>query len=227
MAKGDHTDLFMIFKDSTGTRIPGESTADMTVTDDVSRELMKGFDRGYIFEITSFTLSADADDQTKDEIRHSIEKQAAKPAKGPTRPGTKPTPAMTLPQITKEVDDRYNKQNGPPVKEINFTRTVDSSSGAFLRNIVAGMGYQSAALIKRKATGGRTPTQHSVVGEVYLRVDFDTVLVTEVDWDNDDDEVKEDCKFICRKISIKYRPQLPDGSLGAVIPGEWEWKPPE
>jgi hypothetical protein len=61
---------------------------------------------------------------------------------------------------------------------------------------------------------------------VHLRIDFDTVLVTKVDWSDDNEEVKEDCTFICRKIFIQYRPQLPNGKLGAVVSGTWEWKPP-
>jgi hypothetical protein len=226
MAKGDHSDLFMIFVDSSGVPVPGESTAELTSSDLVSQGLLKGFTPGCVFEIDRFTLSAEADDQDETEIRQSIAKENARPAAA-VKGAAKPRPVMTPAEISKEVADRLKKQSGPPVKEISFSRSVDSSSGPLLRNIAVGKGYQSAALIKRKATGGMTADEAEVAGDVYLRIDFDYVLVTEVEWEDDDEEVKEDCKFICRKISIQYRPQLPNGRLGAIIPGGWEWTPPD
>jgi len=42
------------------------------------------------------------------------------------------------------------------VREITFKRSVDASSAAFMSNLVAGRGYESASLIKRKSTGGKT-----------------------------------------------------------------------
>ena len=72
---------------------------------------------------------------------------------------------------------------------------------------------------------GKTEKQKLVAADVYLRIDFDLVLVTKVDWSDDDAEVGEDTSFICRKITIKYRPQLPDGTLGAIKSGGWEWQP--
>ena len=32
-------------------------------------------------------------------------------------------------------------------------------------------------------------------------------------------EVEETCEFVCRSVTISYRPQLPDGSLGGIVPG--------
>jgi type VI protein secretion system component Hcp len=227
MAKGDHTDLFMIFVDSSGVPVPGESTTELTSSDRISQDLLSGFTSGCVFEIDRFTLSAEADNLDETDIRQSIAKDNARPgvvAKG----AVNPPPVMTPAQISKEIADRLKKQSGPPVKEISFSRSVDTSSGPLLRNIAVGKGYQSAALIKRKAGGGTLRDQKTeVAGDVYLRIDFDYVLVTQVEWQDDDAEVKEDCKFICRKITIKYRPQLPNGRMGAIISGVWEWTPPK
>jgi type VI protein secretion system component Hcp len=223
MAKGDHSDLFMIIRGADGNLIDGESQAELTSDDPISQTLLDGLDPKKVFELDSFTLSAEADDQSESEIRAELTKQNQH--SGPVKPGTKSTPPMSQRQIEQAVADRLKAQKGPPVRAISFSRAVDRSSAFFLSNIAIGKGYKSASLIKRKATGGMTPEQTAVVGDVYLRIDFDYVLITEVSWQDDDDEVKEDCKFICRKISIQYRPQLPDGTLGAIIPGGWEWTP--
>src|ERR1700722_18603481 len=151
MAKGDHTDLYMTFVDSGGNRVPGESRADLTSSDQISKTLLDGFTLGFVFEIERFTLAAQADDPDANEIRSSIEKENRQPGK-PVK-GAPPTPTMTPAQMAHEVKSRLDKQNGPPVREVNFTRTVDTSSGFFMGNIVAGKGYKKATLIKRKSAG--------------------------------------------------------------------------
>jgi len=233
MAKGDHTDLFMIFKDDKGKLILGESTTDLTSSDQISRDLLKDFTAGNIFEIESFSLSAQNDKKEESEIRKDIARENAHPAKPPSgakpTPGAKPTRTtpMTPQEVNDEVKKRKAQQSGPPVRDVTFKRSVDTSSGAFLTNLVAGKGYQSASLVKRKATGGKTAANKALAGDVYLRIDFEMVLVTSVDWDDDDEEVSESTTFICRKINIQYRPQLPNGELGAIKPGKWEWQVPK
>jgi type VI protein secretion system component Hcp len=224
MAKGDHSDLYMTFVDSTGARIPGESRGNLTSSDTTSKTLLSGFDPGFVFEIESFSFSAQADDTDPNEMRGAIEKENTQPGK-PVK-GAPPTPRMTPAQMAQEVKSRLDKQTGPPVREITFTRSVDTPSGYFMGNIVAGKGYKKATLIKRKSAGSRTSDGGMAAGDVHLRIDFDMVLMTKVDWSDDNEEVKETCTFICRKISIQYRPQLPNGKLGAVVSGGWEWKPP-
>ena len=72
--------------------------------------------------------------------------------------------------------------------------------------------------MKRKAAGGAS------AGEVYLRLDFVGVLITQVGWSNDD-PVKETCQFIARAITVNYRPQLSDGTLGDTRHGFWSMLP--
>ena len=50
------------------------------------------------------------------------------------------------------------------------------------------------------------------------------MLLINIDW-SEDDEVKEDVEFIARSVTINYRPQLPDGSLGASIQAFWSMVP--
>jgi len=46
MAKGDHTDLYMIFKDDMGRLIQGESTAELGSSDQSRKNLLKDFNSG-------------------------------------------------------------------------------------------------------------------------------------------------------------------------------------
>jgi hypothetical protein len=45
------------------------------------------------------------------------------------------------------------------------------------------------------------------------------VLIVAVDWDGSD-IVKEKVKFVCRTVSVKYRPQMAHGKAGATIGGQ-------
>jgi hypothetical protein len=78
--------------------------------------------------------------------------------------------------------------------------------------------FKRISLIKRRSTGG------PAAGEIFLRLDFFHALLTNVQWSNED-EVQETCHFICRAVCINYRPQLPNGSLGARIEEYWSMVP--
>ena len=89
-----------------------------------------------------------------------------------------------------------------------------------MQNCIDCISYDSATLIKRKAAGGSPRARCSCA---WISIG---VLVINVDWSNDD-EVEETCHFICRSVTISYRPQLPDGSLGAIVSGFWSMVPGE
>jgi type VI protein secretion system component Hcp len=106
------------------------------------------------------------------------------------------------------------------VQPITFERLIDVSSTTLIQNCIDCISYDSATVIKRKPAGGE------LAGEVYLRMDFNGVLVTGVEW-SDGDYVKETCTFICRSITVSYRAQLPHGGLGPVVSGFWSMVPHE
>ena len=91
---------------------------------------------------------------------------------------------------------------------------IDKASANIWENCIDRKAYDTATLIKRKAAGGKTS------GDVFLRMDFEKVLILKIDWDQDD-PIKEKIAFISRALTIHYRPQLPDGSLGAAIQAFW------
>ena len=124
--------------------------------------------------------------------------------------------ALTLEQerLRKEAEDNPDNLI-VEVEPVSFTRIMDSASPALLKCLVGAKTLSSISIIKRKAAGT------AQAGRVYFRVDFLKVLLTSLDWDDDDNTVKEQCKFICRRVDMKFRTQKADGTFGPTIPGSW------
>jgi hypothetical protein len=232
MASDDHTDLFMKFQDVNDIPVVGESRTVLTSSDPITRQMLDGFLPGKFIEIDSFSMSAQVDDRTPDEMRKDIRRENQRvireyderKKKGPLKDGEKRPNEMKDADVEHELMTLQNKAaKGSPVKEINFSRQLDLASKAFAMGIKQGYGYQSASLIKRKGAGSKDQSGKATSGDVYLRIDFEQVLMTSIDWSDDEGEIKENCKFICRKIIIQYRPQLPNGKLGAIKTGKWEY----
>jgi type VI protein secretion system component Hcp len=211
MAQGDSSDLLMKFV-LDGNPIPAGSTAQLDPTGRSTNPLLKGFRERHILQIEQFTFKAGTTDD--DDSGGGKADDAKKGKKG-----------KTLSALATRGDHqswRSGKAHKYPVdlQPVSFTRSIDASSSILIQNCIDCISYDSATLIKRKAAGG------VAAGEVFLRLDFNGVLVINVDWSNDD-EVEETCHFICRSVTISYRPQLPDGSLGAIVSGFWSMVPGE
>ncbi len=228
MADNAVSDLIMKFETKPGQPIEGES---LTVLDLLKGDMTKGFKKGYMFEVESFTFRAgvsgeDEDSKNKQKDETAARKQSkeqnrinqtmhvASGAKGPPPPllevGAKPTSVGAFSKWRAGQEAKYPVDISP----VEFSRAIDKASTILLQNCIRRVTYDSATLIKRKSAGSRSS------GEVYLRFDFTGVMMTRIDWDNDD-PIKEKCQFICRAVTVSYRPQLPDGTLGAVVPGFW------
>jgi type VI protein secretion system component Hcp len=98
------------------------------------------------------------------------------------------------------------------VQPITFTRTMDQASTALVQALFDSRSLTSASIVRRVDTGSGA--------KAYLRLDFTDVLITGIDWD-DDDLIEEKFRFICREVQVRFRPQNSDGSLGAAISGRW------
>jgi type VI protein secretion system component Hcp len=235
MAADDHSDLFMKFVDVRHQHLGAESRTELSSSDPVSKQMLRGFEHKKFLEIDSFSMSAQVDDSTPDEMKRDIMREnqrliadyEKRRREGKLQPNEQRPKQKSADEVNNDVKTRQNQASqGSPVKEINFTRQVDITSKAFLMGLKQGHGYRSATLIKRKGAGSKDQSGAPAAGDVYLRIDFESVLVTSIDWSDDDGEIKEECKFICKKITIQYRPQLPSGKLGAIKTGSWEYKPP-
>ena len=234
MADQDVSDLIMKFVISGNTMVAGETRSDLDLT---QSDMTVGFQQGYMIEIDSFTFRTGIggeDEEAKKERkaheskRKEVDRQhadslrewdqlkrdnptLAKPRK-PAYP--EPTSVGSYSRFRQGEAAKYPVDMQP----VEFKRGIDMASSTLLQNCINRVNYSSATLIKRKPTGGPAS------GEVFLRFDFDTVLMTRVDWD-DDVPIKESCKFICRAVTIHYKPQLPDGTLGDPIQGFYTMAP--
>jgi type VI protein secretion system component Hcp len=248
MAKGDSTDLLMKFvKDS--NPIAGESTTELVSSEGSANPLLKGFNKGFYSEIDRFTMKAgirddDANAQQSPEGARrtaALDLAQARPITRTTSgPGGTTTTTVIQPQrqtaslaSTVRRGSYQSWRSGkarPPypvdLQPVSFTRVIDKTSAVLIQSCIDCISFDSISLIKRKSSGMEGPSGETASGEVFLRLDFVGALVIKVDWDNDD-KVSETIDFICRSVSIHYRPQLPDGSLGRIRPGFWSMVPGE
>lgn len=207
---GDSSDLIMKFV-LNGAPIAAESTTQLSSREGSGNPLLIGFRKGGMFEVDRFTFRAGTQDD---------DSAGNNAAPGKSGKGGKP---QANPNANSQLGYkawRAGKDIKYPVdlQPVSFTRSVDSASQVLIQNCIDCVSYDHATLIKRKAAGG------TAAGEVFLRLDFIGVLVTGVEW-SDDSLVSETCHFICRSVVISYRPQLPDGTLGAVTSGFWSMVP--
>lgn len=230
MADDDISDLYMKFV-LNGSPIAGETRSEVQLS---KSDMTKDFKAGSMFEITSFTLSTgigtqDAEDKKRKKEQASIvaglkSQHDALVASMVSAKHPGPFPKFKPPQTDREMDYSKFRQGAKDAKypvdmdPIEFTRSLDRASSVLLQNCIKRVNYDSATLIKRRPTGTQS------AGEVFLRIDFTKVLMTNIEW-SDDQPIKETCKFVCRAVTIHYKPQLPDGSLGAAVPGFWTMSP--
>jgi len=231
MAQGDSSDILMKFVlEGHKHAIAGESSTELDTGKERS-PLLKGFEKFRMFEIDNFRFAVGIEDDTGGDAKAKAA-QAAQALRVPGQPN-RPQPAAGHPAAAVAGAARHassgqfqawrnghgNVKYGVQVQPITFTRPIDRASISLLQYCINCTTFESAALVKRKATGG------PAAGEAYLRMDFSGgVLITDVSWTNDD-PVTETCKFISRAVTVQYRPQLPDGSLGIIRHGSWSMRP--
>jgi len=233
MAEQIVSDLLMKFVKS-DKPIPAETTTEVTLK---SSALSKGFAPGGMFEVQSFTmktgLSPDDEDAKNDKANQAMHKAMSVMAldlAGDTRKKADVARAISRVRGAQEnAASGFEKwragQDVPPLKPygvdmdpFEFTRAIDKASSILWKYCIDRINYDSATLIKRKAAGGKAS------GEIFLRIDFTKVLMIGIDWNNED-PIKEKCKFISRAVTIHYLPQLPDGSLGRALRAFWTMNP--
>lgn len=105
--------------------------------------------------------------------------------------------------------------------EFQVTRYYDRASPVLFEKCCNSDSFLSASLVKRKTTGGD-------MLKGFLRIEFDDLLITHVEWQNSD-PMKETFKFVFRKINVRYRiTSLKKGSTEAVMveldPVDWSYQ---
>ena len=227
MAEQVVSDLIMKFVDDKGEAIPGECSTEVHLR---KCDMSKGFDKLKMFEVESFQFKTGLDPDDEETVKQRKEDERKRNewkllqksmqaqhlqngGKGKISlpdPPRRTNPSGSFARFRAGADTTYPVDISP----IEFSRSIDISSSRLLQDCIKRRPYRSATLIKRRPTGG------PLAGEIFLRFDFEKVLLTKVDVDNDD-PIKVKCQFICRAVTIHYLPQLPDGSLGAPLQAFW------
>ena len=99
------------------------------------------------------------------------------------------------------------------LEPITITKELDSSSLTLLKSCINSVTFKTATLLKRKATGEREL-------RTYMRIDFNDVLITEFNWD-EDEVVKERFKFVCREAIVQYAIEEDSGKLRKQGTRKW------
>lgn len=127
--------------------------------------------------------------------------------------------AGKLQQKSRRKFDDWLSGNDAPIdgfpldfQAFEFSRWLDGASIELFDACCNSRTLQKAAVVKRKSGTGQ---------RAYLRIDFKKILIVSLNWDVDDEGIKEKVKFICRGATVKYRPQLATGALGPEVEAEW------
>ena len=221
MAGENANDMFIKFV-LNGSALPGECQT-MVSTSGGRNDLLTGFKPEEMFELQSFAFSVgieDDDEETKNKKKNEKAQKygiTVKPKRGAgnTVEIQQPRPLGGFPGWRRGGRD---KPYPAEVQPITLTRSIDKASTLLMTHCVKCTSFDYIALVKRKPAGGKA------AGQGFLRMDFVGSLITEVAWTNED-PIKETCRFISRAITVRYKPQLPDGTLGAPRVGFWSMLP--
>ena len=93
-----------------------------------------------------------------------------------------------------------------------FSRIIDGASPIFFQMCCQQRRFESAALIKRVATGYRGMTGGDRQSMAFMRMEFKDVMLKSVKW-SDGELVTESVEFVCQWMSYQYRQQRADGTL--------------
>jgi len=180
--------------------------------------LRHDFKPGQFCELREFSFAAGVGGSLS---KHSQKKRKGEKAALPVEDDGESSELQKVFKIRGDQDKRRDKRaagEDVDMQPVEFTRLMDSMSTLLFQALVGCETLESISVVKRKATGSANS------GDCYLRLDFNKVLVTNLDWKDSEHVILETCTFIYRKLTIRYRPQRPDGTLDAAIQSEWEMK---
>ncbi len=215
----ESTDVLMTFILSSGG-VKAECTA---LWDDADT-MHEGFTTGCYFEIEDFNLGVglDTEDSGSDKTTGSSTgaNRNALRSRQPQKGGDQGNGRMSARggnKFAKYVLEGFNKYP-LDIQEISVSRQMDKASPILLDNCLKLTPFKKAVIVKRKVVGGSGDSNMHHRG--FLRLEFEKPLITSVEWE-DGEVVKEKLKFVCRGLTVSYRPQNNDGTLGDEVPMSW------
>ena len=212
MADASGIDVLMKVVGPTGQPFEAESST-VFATKPVMDLLRQGFTPGQFCELREFSFEAGAV-SSNDAKEPDNERQQA--VAGAGRMVNERLDAIYRGHAERR--DRREAKESLDMREVEFTRVMDSMSTQLFQALAGCDTLDSISVVKRKAAGSKNS------GDCYLRLDFSKVLITNLDWKDAEHVVLETGKFIYRKLTMRYRPQKPDGTLDVAIQAEWEMK---
>lgn len=200
-------DLLMKFVK--GQAIIAEGSSKLDPTD----SFVADFVAGKFFEVEAFSLGLNVQDS---EGGNNPLNQASSQRASVQPDGTGYRPSFAAWRDAKNKTLQQVAEIAYPVtlEPFSFSRAMDKASPILFQSCCNSVSFESATLVKRKVAGEDNALQG------FLRMDFANVLIVGIDW-SDDVIVKERCKFICRGVTVQYKRQNSDGSLGAASPATW------
>lgn len=188
-----------------------------------SDTLRDGFVPGQFCELREFSFSAGLQGSLS-KSKQKQDKKDAKAAKEKERTLETLSLAEKRDRLHASQAQRSAKRNAAEfvdMQPVDFTRVMDSASTLLFKAMVDCETLQEVSIVKRKAVGSENS------GECYLRLDFQKVLITKLEWKDSEHIMTETGSFIYRKVTIRYRPQKYDGRLGTVIESSWTMPSPD
>jgi type VI protein secretion system component Hcp len=211
-------DVLMTFIQKSGKGVGAESRAVMHPDD--QSDMCADFTEGCYFEIESFSFSAELSDEADGTSGSSgTAVRNATHSRDPQKGGAQGTAAMSGSggKFAKYIIQGSLNYKIEP-QEITISRQMDKASPILLDNCLKRIPFTKAVIVKRKVVGvlGNSSGHH----RGFLRMEFSEPLITGVTWE-DSDTVKETLKFVCRNLTVTYRPQKDTGEPGDKVPMTW------
>lgn len=185
--------------------------------------LREGFEPGKFCELREFSFSAGIEGSLS-KAKQEKDKKIAKAAKKNESSDDFLNLYAKRERLHKSQAEKVSKRQSAEfvdMQPVDFTRIMDTASTLLFKAMVECETLPEVSIVKRKAVGSTNS------GGCYLRLDFEKVLVTKLEWKDNEQIIIETGSFIYRKVTIRYRPQKFDGGLGNVIQSTWTMPSPD
>ena len=190
--------------------------------------LLKDFRNGQFCELTNFDFSAGTEKSLKTKAK---EGKTPSDQAAPTQLTNTSRRGELVAQRIAQLEERAaieraqarriahrERDDFVDMREVSYERIMDVASMELFKALTQCTTLASITIVKRKATGDA----HSGLG--YLRLEFEDVLLTQLDWADKEHIMVENGSFIYRKLTMKYLPQKADGTLSPSISASWKMK---
>jgi type VI protein secretion system component Hcp len=167
---------------------------------------------GNYFEVRDFSFGVSLKENDKSSSPTDESTQSA-------RAGLWPVTVGAFARWRSVPQDEYRSIKYPvEFDRFSFRRSIDCASPILFQSCCLSQTFDSAVLVKRVSQGNSGGVDRPSMA--FLRIKFTGVLITGIDWD-DDDVVTEGCNFICRGMEITYRRQTASGAVSSGVGNEF------